>query len=71
MKNTMRDEIGAPAVVDRGAFQAELDGHHEPERADRAGQASNVETTYSILANSFKLSRAISIIWAPGSRATM
>src|SRR5580658_6265207 len=28
----MRDEIGAPAVVDRGVFQAEPDGHHEPER---------------------------------------
>ena len=32
MKNTMRGEIGAPPVVDRGAFQAELAGHHEPER---------------------------------------
>ena len=32
MKNTVRDEIGAPAVVDRGVFQAELDGHHEAER---------------------------------------
>jgi hypothetical protein len=25
MKDFMRDELGAPAVVDRGAFQAELD----------------------------------------------
>jgi hypothetical protein len=61
MKNTMRGEIGAPPVVDRGAFQAELDGQSR-NAADLAGQASNVETTYSILANSFKLSRAISII---------
>src|ERR1700689_5273165 len=40
MKNTVRDEIGAPAVVDRGVFQAELDALRAREKAHtREGDA--------------------------------
>jgi predicted dithiol-disulfide oxidoreductase (DUF899 family) len=40
MKNTVTDEIGAPAVVDRGAFQAELDALRAREKAHtREGDA--------------------------------
>src|ERR1700677_2745776 len=40
MKNTVRDEIGAPPVVDRGAFQAELDALRAREKAHtREGDA--------------------------------
>src|ERR1700733_11555965 len=40
MKNTVRDEIGAPAVVDRGVFQAELDALQAREKAhSREGDA--------------------------------
>jgi predicted dithiol-disulfide oxidoreductase (DUF899 family) len=33
MKNTMRDETGVPAVVDRSTFQAELDALRVREKA--------------------------------------
>jgi predicted dithiol-disulfide oxidoreductase (DUF899 family) len=40
MQNTVRDEIGAPPVVDRGAFQAELDALRAREKAHtREGDA--------------------------------
>ncbi|MFZ0205504.1 MAG: DUF899 family protein [Roseiarcus sp.] len=40
MKNTVRDEIGAPPVVDRGAFQVELDALRAREKAHtREGDA--------------------------------
>src|SRR5271155_2267361 len=40
MKNIMRDEMGAPAGVDRGAFQAELDALRAREKAHtREGDA--------------------------------
>ena len=40
MKNTVTDEIGAPAVVDRGVFQAELDALRAREKAHtREGDA--------------------------------
>jgi predicted dithiol-disulfide oxidoreductase (DUF899 family) len=40
MKNTMRDERGAPNVVDRSTFQAELDALRAREKAHtREGDA--------------------------------
>ncbi|HTF69018.1 MAG TPA: DUF899 family protein [Edaphobacter sp.] len=40
MKDTMRNELAVPAVVDRGAFQAELDAFREREKAHtREGDA--------------------------------
>ena len=40
MENTVRDKIGAPAVVDRGVFQAELDALRAREKAHtREGDA--------------------------------
>ncbi len=40
MKNIMRDELGAPKVVDRSTFQAELDALRVREKAHtREGDA--------------------------------